>query len=114
MVSLVNSHTNATRIGWYLWEIDLRFAPVLPPGWFWDLKARPRPDGLLARIKPRGSSVFLFQGRVGTVEPFWAAIVELSRQPRRVGTVEPFCSRSDEVRVFRDSGLLLESREGVS
>jgi hypothetical protein len=26
MVSLVNSHTNATRIGWHLWEIDLRFA----------------------------------------------------------------------------------------
>jgi len=32
MVYLVNSHTNATRIGWYLWEIDLRFAPGLPPG----------------------------------------------------------------------------------
>jgi len=29
MVSLVNSHTNATRIGWHLWEIDLRFAPGL-------------------------------------------------------------------------------------
>ena len=26
-------HTNATRIGWHLWEIDLRFAPGLPPGW---------------------------------------------------------------------------------
>ena len=33
MVSLVNSHTNATRIGWHLWEIDSRFAPGLPPGW---------------------------------------------------------------------------------
>ena len=33
MVSLVNSHTNATRIGWNLWNIDLRFAPGLPPGW---------------------------------------------------------------------------------
>ena len=33
MVSLVNSDTNATRIGWHLWEIDLRFAPGLPPGW---------------------------------------------------------------------------------
>ena len=32
MVSLVNSHRNATRIGWHLWEIDLRFAPELPPG----------------------------------------------------------------------------------
>ena len=35
IVSLVNSHTNATRIGWHLWEIDLRFAPGLPPGWTW-------------------------------------------------------------------------------
>jgi len=32
MVSLVNYHTNATRIGWHLWEIDLRFAPGLPSG----------------------------------------------------------------------------------
>ena len=24
---------NATRIGWHLWEIDLKFAPGLPPGW---------------------------------------------------------------------------------
>jgi len=30
---LVNSHTNATRIRWQLWETDLRFAPGLPPGW---------------------------------------------------------------------------------
>ena len=27
MVSLVNSDTNATRIGWCMWEIDLIFAP---------------------------------------------------------------------------------------
>ena len=33
MVSSVNSLTNATRIGWHLWEIDLRFAPGLLPGW---------------------------------------------------------------------------------
>jgi len=31
---LVNSHTNATRIVWHLWDIDLRFAPGLPPGWY--------------------------------------------------------------------------------
>ena len=30
MVSLVNSNTNARH---HLWEIDLRFAPGLPPGW---------------------------------------------------------------------------------
>jgi len=34
MVSLDNSHTHATSIGWHLWEIDLRFAHGLPPGWF--------------------------------------------------------------------------------
>ena len=33
MVSLVNSHAKASRIGWHLWEIDFRFAPGLPPGW---------------------------------------------------------------------------------
>ena len=33
IVSSVNSHTNATRIGCHLWEVDLRFAPGLPPGW---------------------------------------------------------------------------------
>ena len=32
MVSSVDSHTNATRIGWHLWEIDLRFATGLLPG----------------------------------------------------------------------------------
>ena len=36
---LVNSHTNATRIGWHLWEIDLRFAPGLPLGWCWALSS---------------------------------------------------------------------------
>ena len=34
MVSLVNSHSNATSRRWHLWEIDLRFALGLPPGWF--------------------------------------------------------------------------------
>jgi len=33
MVSLVNSHKNATRIWWHLLEIVLGFAPGLPPGW---------------------------------------------------------------------------------
>ena len=32
MVSLVTSHTSATRIGWHLWEIDSTFAPGLPQG----------------------------------------------------------------------------------
>jgi len=40
MVSLVNSHANATRIRQHLWEIDLRFALNSTPGWhaiaFWD------------------------------------------------------------------------------
>ena len=33
MVDSVNSYTNANRIGWHLCEIDLRFAPGVPPGW---------------------------------------------------------------------------------
>ena len=30
LVSSVDSHTDATRIGWHLWEIDLRLVPALP------------------------------------------------------------------------------------
>ena len=33
MVFFVNYHTNATRIGWHVWDIDLGFATGLPPGW---------------------------------------------------------------------------------
>jgi len=33
MISLGNSHTNITSKRQHLWEIDLRFAPGLPPGW---------------------------------------------------------------------------------
>ena len=33
MVSLVNSHTNATSKRRHLWEIDLRFALNSTPGW---------------------------------------------------------------------------------
>ena len=33
MVSLLKSHSNATSRRQHLWEIDLRFAPGLPPGW---------------------------------------------------------------------------------
>ena len=33
MVSQDNFHTNATRIGWHMWGIDLGFAPELPLGW---------------------------------------------------------------------------------
>ena len=52
MVYLVNSRTNATRIGWHLWEIDLRFAPGLPPGWRRSPQPRNRPTGPL---QDRGS-----------------------------------------------------------
>ena len=33
MVSLDNSHSNATSWRWHLWEVDLEFALGLPPGW---------------------------------------------------------------------------------
>ena len=47
MVSLINSHANATKIGWHLWEIDSRCAPGLPPGWLrvWDLGCRLQGSG---------------------------------------------------------------------
>ena len=45
MVSSVNSHTDATRIGWHLREIGSRFAPGLSPGWrLGALPARGRDD----------------------------------------------------------------------
>ena len=33
MVSLVNSHKNATSKRWHLWEVDVRFALNSTPGW---------------------------------------------------------------------------------
>jgi len=33
MVSLVYFHSNTTSRRKHLWEIELRFAPRLPPGW---------------------------------------------------------------------------------
>ena len=36
VVSLVNSYTNATRIGWRVREIDLRFALNSTPGWWFE------------------------------------------------------------------------------
>jgi len=33
VVSFADIHANATSKRWHLWEIDLRFAPGLPPGW---------------------------------------------------------------------------------
>ena len=41
MVSLVNPHTNATSQSWHLWEIDLRFALNLTPGWVAILFGKP-------------------------------------------------------------------------
>ena len=52
MVSSVNSHTNATRIGWHLWEIDLRFAHGLPPGWsIWRMIENPMSFGSLIIVE---------------------------------------------------------------
>ena len=42
MVSLVNSHTNATSKRRHLWEIDLRFALNPTPGWLAGVKALSR------------------------------------------------------------------------
>ena len=53
VVSLVNYHTNATRIGWHLWEIDLRFAPGLPPGWPFFIRRHPAGRNLMRVTKSR-------------------------------------------------------------
>jgi len=58
MDSSVNSHTNATRIGWHLWEIDLRFAPGLPPGWSY----QPLGDGGLFRLGGHARAVLFDEG----------------------------------------------------
>jgi len=65
MVSSVNSDTYATRIGCHQWEIDLRIAPGLPPGWYRRrdvVVLRPRDVSLNGRrgcvvLRPRGRGV---------------------------------------------------------
>ena len=72
MVSLVNSHTNASRIGWHLWEIDLRFAPGLPPGGrgkvpedgVVSIHVVARDGGDAAHVADRGSAVVPASGLV--------------------------------------------------
>jgi hypothetical protein len=54
MFSLVNSYKNATRIGWHLCQIELRFAPGLPPGWNRD---RARVQGRGLRVQGSGLRV---------------------------------------------------------
>ena len=44
MVSLVNSHTNATSKRWHMWEIGLRFALSSTPGWV-PVRHHVRPPG---------------------------------------------------------------------
>ena len=53
MVSLVSSHTNATRIGWHLWEIDLRFALNSTPGRMSRVMAKPPAEEVLVRFAQR-------------------------------------------------------------
>jgi len=59
IVSLVNSHTNASRIGWHLWEIDLRFSPGLPPGWSHSARAW-RGGGLAGKLR-KGFALSLYE-----------------------------------------------------
>jgi len=55
MVSFIKSRANATRIGWHLWEIDLRFAPGLPTGWILSSRSQPR------HIKTAPRCTFLYK-----------------------------------------------------
>ena len=55
MVSSVTSHTNATRIGWHVWEIDLKFPLYSTPGWRWRAACAQVPlpviEGLLSQLR---------------------------------------------------------------
>ena len=53
MVSLVNSHTNATSKRWHLWEIDLRFALNSTPGWRQSRPRRPSSRRDLVQLSSR-------------------------------------------------------------
>ena len=59
MVSLVNSHTNATRIGWHLWEIDLKICP-------W-VASRVAEDGGVGGQLAGGAGLLVRRGRGGPV-----------------------------------------------
>jgi len=56
MVSFVDSHTNATRIEWHLWEIVLRFAPGLLSGWVDEGDARFMQEALQEAGKGAGKT----------------------------------------------------------
>ena len=94
MVSLVNSHTNATSRRWHLWEIDLRFAPELPPGWrsgdgiAWDASMRRCIAASTLCLEPNVSD-FSFQGKASFLKRgkkftsgCWWELVRLNAVPR--------------------------------
>ena len=76
MISLVDSHTNATSKTWHLWEIDLRFALNSTPGWGRCRKAR----------SPRALWVVRVGGDDGELRPWYYIYVDSieSRLIRRV------------------------------
>ena len=65
MVSLVNFHANATRVGWHLWEIHLRFAPGLLPGWIRNIR-NPNPEFRISESETRNPVV---SSRLNNPEP---------------------------------------------
>jgi len=84
MVYLVNPHTNATRMGWHVWKIDLRVAHGLPPGWCtgveWEPAAASKAGGAFRsckiiglrsqreeRLKPAIPSVHMWPISIGPV-----------------------------------------------
>jgi hypothetical protein len=89
MVYLVNSHTNATRIRWHLWEIGLRFTPGLTPGWSFFLR-------LLSSLELSDTNVYepCIRARLGTTTHFCEVAIPLSSAVERDGYTlkgfEPF------------------------
>ena len=72
MVSLANSHANAIRIGWHLWEIEFRFGPGFPPWWLHDEMTMIVSDNQVVKKVPKGkTSVFLTIGTPLSSQPWW-------------------------------------------
>ena len=113
MVSLVNSHTNSTRIGWHLWEIDLRFAPGSPPGWVGaaGMSAGHKSGGVRTHwqlalavegCSCRGVHEKLLCGvEEGPARRLWPRRPLQPRSARKGGTGGPACAAAGEEKLLR-------------
>jgi len=99
MVSLVNSHTNATRIGWHLRGIDLRFAHGLHPEWV---------GGQAASVPSIAGASVVLAGILQRTKG-WSIVVSLSPSTSARVRVSK-CRRGRGARVTRGSGIVAGSK----